>query len=449
MTLVAHTRDAFPSHTSLRAAQASFLTQAARTCGVLVIAGVVLLPTTAAQAASTEYGFNLREVFQGHYEQTIPVEANVSSTSVTAVGDRVDYRLSVRYGEWKAGWAFPLDAFRTSIDLSAIADDVEDIDAIFDDMTFTPVAGLKVERVGSTVNFFAEFDPEFDAFEVEFSATLASGGDGRLGMTGKVETRGRETENGERWDYGPSGTFDAPVVAAHPAPIIAKSVDRTTVTPEAPQAQYTISVQQPDGGEILNSFTLTDDLSDVLAEADGTLPTDLRVVKGGGDFTVEDGVLTGTGVYGEAGEFVLTFSTAHLGTGDGVLQNTACVQAPARSTMVQADPLVPVTSNPYDGKRKIVDVPGGSACSAAPDVVIEAPDTGTEGGNGGTPDTETPEKLEQAGPAAVHSKQQELAESGSGDPVTGPFLAGLLAVAGGVAAVAMGARRRIGVRRTR
>ena len=417
-------------------------TKSAATCGAIITVGAVLAPglgAGAAHAADVTYEFTTVRLFEGAYAQKLPVEANVSSTSIGAAGERVDFRFSVDYGRWEPGWLYPIDAFKLTVDLSQIADDVADIDAVFDELEFTPVQGLTMERTGNVVTFLGEFDKAHENFEVRFSAVLARGGDGSLSAAARVESRGTDEWNGERWDYGPHGDIGVSSIAANPAPLVSKSVDRTRVTEAAPEARYSIAVQRPAGGNLgpNQSFTLTDDLSDLLAESGGIEPRDIRVERGAvlGEPTIENGILTATGNYDEHGEFLLSFAASHLGLGDGVMRNTACAQSAPRTTTVQVDPNIPVSGNPGDGTSATASVPGETACATAPDVLIDGlvpdPDPGTETGPDSDPAQDQDPGL-AVKPGAPAAPAAQLAATGTDPaaPLAPLALAAGLAVAG-------------------
>ena len=414
----------------------------ARTSAALIAAGIVFVPALPAHAAPV-YEYNYRGVEQGSYQQTIPFELNATTTSVTAFGERVDYRISLQYGEVQQGWQYDVEAFRGTLDLSAIADDVEDLDDVFDDMWHTPVQDLTFERVGDTVTFEGEFDPAYDSFEITFSVEYAPGGDGSFGPKAHIETRGNGGVNGYRWDYAPWADLGIRTIAANPAPVIAKSVDRTTVTSEEPRARYTIAVTKPIGPSMTNTFTLEDDLVDVLAESGGVEPTDVLIERGDGAFGIQNGILRGTGIYDATGEFLLTFTTPLVGSGDGVLTNTACAIAPDRTTTVQTDPAKPVTNSPQDGSSKSAPVPGGSACASAPDVRLEGfvPPVLPEEPEVEVPEVEVPEQQPPA--SAPAAEPDALANTGGDDAVSGILAgAGLAALGGALAFSGRGRGRR-------
>ena len=333
--------------------------------GAAAIVGVLLLPTGAATAtaAGTEH------TAVGHatsaYGAEMRAELSVSSRTVTAAGERVVYRLRVPFSEFthtQPGF-YPLTAMRATVDLSAIADDVADLDSVFDDLETSPLPDLLVRRDGTTVVFEAEHATDAREFVATFAVDFARGGDGDLGVDATVAMRGGEN----RWDYGASVTVGVPVIAAQPAPIIRKTVDRTRVTAANPAVRYTIEVTRPKGSTA-NSFSLSDDLADTIAEAGGAIPADFRVERGSvapaqdglpaGAFAVGNGVLTGRGAYDPDGRFALSFSTVHLGSADGVLRNTACAEAPTRSIGAAGTP-------------EFVEVRGDRACAVAPEVTID------------------------------------------------------------------------------
>lgn len=399
-------------------------------CAAVLAAGTVLLPATPALASvSGEYEYNFRDVFTGAYEQTIPFEANVSATNVSGVGETLDFRFSLRADEWKPGWLYPLDAFKLTLDLTNLADDVVDIEAVLDSLDFTPMRNLEMEVIGNSVEFYGEFDPDaIRQFEVKFSVEVASGGDGLLDLPARFETRGVDEFNGDRWDYGPAGGTTLPVVVAHPAPIVAKSADRVLVTPSAPDVKYTITVKRPEGIDVPEYFLIEEDLTDVIQEADGLVPASFVVERGLGDLRVDGHTLLGTGTYDENGEWVLSFVTPHLGGGDAVLTNTVCVHSPERSVLAQQDPNVPVTGHNSQANVVMVSVPGGSACGVSPEVSITKPPV--------EPDTEGPQGSHEIDPDPMTPQQvsptEQLAATGSQSPAETARLGTLLAVAGAV-----------------
>lgn len=331
--------------------------------GAAAIVGALLLPTGAATAtaAGTEYTAVGRAT--SVYGAEMRAELSVSSRTVTAAGERVVYRLRVPFSEFTRPGLYPLTAMRATVDLSAIADDVADLDSVFDDLETSPLPDLLVRRDGASIVFEAEHAADAREFVATFAVEFARGGDGDLGVDATVAMRGGEN----RWDYGASVAVGVPVIAAQPAPIIRKTVDRTRVTAENPRVRYTIEVTRPKGSTA-TAFSLSDDLADTIAEAGGAIPADFRVERGSavptqdglpaGAFAVENGVLTGRGAYDSEGRFAVSFSTVHLGSADGVLRNTACAEAPAR-TLGAA------------GATDFVEVPGGRACAAAPEVTVE------------------------------------------------------------------------------
>ncbi len=331
--------------------------------GAAAIVGALLLPTgtATATAAGTEYTAIGRAT--SVYGAEMRAELSVSSRTVTAAGERIVYRLRVPFSEFTRPGLYPLTAMRATVDLSAIADDVADLDSVFDDLETSPLPDLLVRRDGASIVFEAEHTADVREFVANFAIDFARGGDGDLGVDATVAMRGGEN----RWDYGASVAVGVPVIAAQPAPIIRKTVDRTRVTTANPAVRYTIEVTRPKGSTA-TTFSLSDDLADTIAEAGGAIPADFRVERGSaapaqdglpaGAFTVENGVLNGRGAYDSEGRFALSFSTVHLGSADGVLRNTACAEAPARTIGAAGTP-------------DFVEVPGGRACAAAPEVTID------------------------------------------------------------------------------
>ncbi|MBC9954962.1 hypothetical protein ICM05_09960 [Leucobacter sp. cx-42] len=410
--------------------------KAVRVCAVALTAGTALLPAAAAHAAPVaEYEYNFRDVFTGAYRQTIPFEANVSTTSVAGAGETVNFRFSLRADQWQPGWLYPLDAFKLRVDLSHVADDVLDIEDVLDTLEATPMNGLTMEVVGNTVEFYGEFDEGAPRqFEVKFSVDVAPGGDGLLGVPASFETRGTDDFNSERWDYAPAGGATLPVVVAHPAPLVTKDVDRLLVLQSAPDVKYTITVKRPEGAEVPEYFSVEEDLTDVIQEAGGLMPDEFVLEQGRGDLEVVGNKLVGSGFYDQNGEWVLSFITSHLGLGDAVLTNTVCVQSPERTTTAQKDPNTPVTGIPGAPNVVQLAVPGGSACAEAPEVeIIHAPGKPVE------PDTEDPEVvIPPKEPEVVPESPQpgtsaeQLAATGSQPLGIATMLGSLIAATGAV-----------------
>ncbi|MGR4009156.1 hypothetical protein [Leucobacter sp. 1207-22] len=409
---------------------------ALRVCAAVAAVGTAFLPAAAAHAAPiAEYEYNFRDVFTGAYQQTIPFEANVSTTSVAGAGETVNFRFSLRTDQWKPGWLYPMDAFKLRVDLSSIADDVLEIDDVLDTLEATPMHGLTMEMVGNTVEFYGEFDEDAPReFEVKFSVDVAPGGDGVLGVPASFETRGTDDFNGERWDYAPAGGTTLPVVVAHPAPLVTKDVDRLLVLQSAPDVKYTITVKRPEGAEVPEYFSVAEDLTDVIQEAGGLVPDEFVLEQGRGDFEVVGNKLVGSGFYDQNGEWVLSFVAPHLGLGDAVLTNTVCVQSPERTTTAQKDPNTPVTGIPGDPNVVQLAVPGGSACAEAPEVeIIHAPDKPVE------PDIEDPEaaippKVPETVPGTPlpGTSAEQLAVTGSQSLGLATMLGSLIAATGAV-----------------
>lgn len=345
--------------------------------GALVAVGALLMPAFPANAAGAP-AYRTEGVLTGLYQQTIPFWGSVSSTVVAKAGDAVTYRVAVPYGARGVGWMFPTDAFRLILDLSALADDVEDIDEVFDEMSTTPIANLTVTRTGSQVTFEGLFDPMFDEFVVEFAPEFARGGDSSMGVSASLVTRGQEEFSPDRWDYGPGGSLFLPVTAAQPAMDIMKQPSRTTVAPGDDSVTYTVTVTPTDEGPGNGPFTVTDDLSDVLAESGASIsPADITILSGvlGAPVTVEDGILTVNGTFGSDASFVLSYTIAHEGLGDQVMKNSACVQSAGVSAQVQSDPAVPVPLTYDTAAFTIVELEGARVCGDAADVVLKAATT--------------------------------------------------------------------------
>lgn len=364
-------------------------------------------------------------------------ELSASTRSVSAAGDRVEYRVAVPLSDIDPGAFYALTALKVTLDLTTIADDVADLDAVFDELEVTQLPGLTVRRAGTLVTFEAPITAGVPEFVASFTLDYASGGDGDLGLTTNIAMRADK----DRWDYGTALTLALPVHAAQPAPIISKEVDRTTVTPSDNAVTYTIDVTRPAGTDH-TSFVLVDDLTDVLAEARGATPTNMHIVRGSlaSPLELANGILqTPAANYDADGRFTLTYSTVHLGGADGVLTNQACAVSETRVY-------------PFPSAETEFAVEGQRACADAdPVTIVQDPrdEQENEDDQGGTPAAQdepvesTPNATAPAPTTAARHPSELAATGGDGTPLLLALSGGLIAAGAGTAALVSAARRRV------
>lgn len=420
----------------------------------LIAVGPMLLPAQPARAADPETPLVVEADGVVDGSDGRPIHFEVSSTTISAPGQTIDYTLTIFGTKTTGSWRIPT-AFSAEIDLTKVVDDVADLDDVFDSLAFTPIAGVQVSRVGSVLKVEGPAIPHDVDFVLTFSAVFEEGGDGILDTTAQVSNYQVDYGTADWNMYHSLHLFEMPILAPHPAPLVSVVADRSSAAPGSDVVTYTINVTRP-GGSVADSFVLSDDISDLLAESGNIVPSGLQVTTGSNQsIAVNGNQLSGVGVYDASGKFTLTYTTKHLGLGDGKLTNTVTATSPERGeAKVSPGGILTIQDSRWGGQTGYP--PGlldsslaGSGNVASASVVTFAPSTPTATPTStGTPtatSTPTATGTTPASPTDSDPTASELASTGGGDVAPAILLAGATVVGGlGLLAAARVRTRRRG-----
>ncbi|WP_210439309.1 CshA/CshB family fibrillar adhesin-related protein [Nocardioides xinjiangensis] len=236
---------------------------------------------------------------------------------------------------------------------------VDDLTGVLDDATFAGVANVNQGPA-----------PTYDAPRLSWSGPLRAGTEVRVTYEVVLKGGGDGVVRNVAWqpadprDPGPTPDCATATVPCStesfdlPKLTLDKSADRADLPAVGQTVTYTVRVANagPGGYTAEHPATFTDDLSDVTD--DGTVGVPTATV---GEATLDGDELSWTGVLGAPGDAAeVTYTVTYRGTGDRVLDNTACVPAAeAQDPAAACD----TASVPGSGlvHRKTVDPASGTA----------------------------------------------------------------------------------------
>lgn len=276
----------------------------------LIPSGTTALPTGNVVGGETE------DYPVKYADPALTISKSSDATASTKPGDTVTYTVSATntgtddYTEAKP--AIVID------DLSDVLDDAD----FSGDVEVTGGAESDVTYDEPRIRWSGPLD-EGETVTLTYSVVLTGGGDGTVR---NIAFAGTGTDpNPPTPDCEDQSVPCAPLTLELPKLTISKSANRADLPAVGEQLTYTVIVRNAGPGAYTASHpaTFTDDLSDVLDDADLTGGPVSNV----GTAEVVDGTLRWSGVLGKDGSATITYTVTYNGDGDQGLENNACVAA--------------------------------------------------------------------------------------------------------------------------